>query len=185
MTTSITKQKLSVKVQTGGAILAMLSAVAIPQLVHLLGDSLGHGTALGEMLLPMQLPIILAGLLVGPYAAGIAGILSPLISFTLTGMPTAAMLPFMMLELAVYGICAGILKDVKMSDIPKVLITQLSGRAVRGIAIIAGFYCFNSAIRPEIILTSIKIGFVGIILQLVLIPLIASSLRKADEAHNG
>lgn len=181
MTTSITKQKLSLKAQTAGAILAMLSAVALPQLVHLLGGSMGVGTALGEMLLPMHLPIILAGLLIGPYAAGIAGLLSPLVSFALTGMPMAAMLPFMMIELAVYGICAGILKDAKMSDIPKVLLTQLAGRAVRGIAIITGFYCFNTVIKPEIILTSIKVGVVGIILQLILIPLIVSALRKADK----
>ena len=98
MTTSITKQKLSLKAQTAGAILAMLSAVALPQLVHLLGGSMGVGTALGEMLLPMHLPIILAGLLIGPYAAGIAGLLSPLVSFALTGMPMAAMLPFMMIH---------------------------------------------------------------------------------------
>lgn len=181
MATSITKQKISIKAQTGGAIIAILSTVALPQLVHLLGGSLGIGTALGEMLLPMHLPIILAGLLIGPYAAGIAGLLSPLISFALTGMPMAAMLPFMMIELTVYGICAGFLKDVNMSDISKVLITQLAGRTVRGIAIIAGFFCFNSVINPEIILTSIKTGLIGIILQLVLIPIITSALRKADK----
>lgn len=180
MTTSTTKQTLSLKAQTAGAILAMLSAVALPQLVHLLGGSIGVGTALGEMLLPMHLPIILAGLLMGSYAAGIAGFLSPIISFALTGMPIAAMLPFMMIELAVYGICAGVLRNVEMSDIPKVLMTQLAGRTIRGIAIITGFYCFNSVINPEIILTSIKTGLVGIILQLILIPIIVSPLRKAD-----
>ena len=36
-----------------------------------------------------------------------AGALSPAVSFALTGMPRPALLPFMVLELAVYGLCAG------------------------------------------------------------------------------
>ncbi|MBE6856363.1 MAG: ECF transporter S component, partial [Ruminococcus sp.] len=75
MTVSITKQKPSLKSRTIATIVAVFSAVALPQIVHLLGRATGLGTALGEMLLPMHLPIILAGLLMGPYVAGIAGIL--------------------------------------------------------------------------------------------------------------
>lgn len=180
MTTTITKQKLSVKAQTAGAIVAVVSAVTLPQLLHMLGYASGIGTLLGEILLPMHLPIILAGLLIGPYAAGAAGLLSPLISFALTGMPTAAMLPFMMIELAVYGICAGMLKDAKIPDISKVFIVQLAGRAIRGAAILIGFYGIGTAIKPAVILTSIKVGLVGIVLQLVIIPLAVYRLRKAD-----
>jgi hypothetical protein len=180
MTTAITKQKLSLKAQTAGAIVAVISAVTLPQLIHMLGYATGAGTLLGEIPLPMHLPIILAGLLVGPYAAGAAGLLSPFISFALTWMPTAAMLPFMMIELAVYGICAGMLKNAKMPDIAKVFIAQLTGRVIRGAAILIGFYGIGTAVKPEIILTSIKIGLVGIMLQLVIIPLAIYRLKRAD-----
>ena len=43
--------------------IAVAVAVVLPQLCHLLGGQLGVGTSLGEMLLPMHLPVMLAGLL--------------------------------------------------------------------------------------------------------------------------
>lgn len=180
MTTAITRQKISVKAQALGALIALVSAVALPQLVHAVGAASGMGTALGETFLPMHLPIILVGLLAGPYAAGAAGLLSPLVSFALTGMPTSAMLPFMMIELCVYGICAGLLKNVKMPAIVKVLIAQIAGRAVRAGAIAIGFYAFGTAIQPAVIFTSITAGLFGIILQLVIIPLAVYRLKEAD-----
>lgn len=124
MITAISHQKLSVKTQTIGAFIALISAVALPQIVHVIGAVSGMGTSLGEIFLPMHLPIILMGFLVGPYAAGTAGLLSPLISFALTGMPSSVMLPFMMIELCVYGICAGMLRNVRIPVIAKVLIAH-------------------------------------------------------------
>ena len=180
MITSIADKKLSVKAQTIGAIMAVFSAVTLPRIIHMLGTATGLSTSLGETLLPMHLPIILAGLLAGPFAAGTAGFLSPLISFSLTGMPTSAMLPFMIIELAVYGVCAGILKHITIPDIAKVFISQLAGRAIRGAAILIGFYCIGTVVKPEIIFTSVKTGLVGIILQLVIIPFAVNYLKNAD-----
>ncbi|MDE6665322.1 MAG: ECF transporter S component [Ruminococcus sp.] len=180
MTTAITSKKLSVKTQTIGAFIALVSAVVLPQLVHVIGAASGMGTSLGEIFLPMHLPIILMGFLVGPYAAGAAGLLSPLVSFALTGMPSSVMLPFMMIELCVYGICAGLLKDVKLPTIAKVLITQIAGRLVRAGAIAVGFYVFDSVVNPTVALTSITAGLFGIILQLVIIPLAVYRLKEAD-----
>ena len=180
MTNAVAKQKLSVKAQTIGAIIAIISAVAVPQILHVIGAASGFGTALGEIFLPMHLPIILAGLLAGPYAAGIAGLLGPLVSYLLTGMPGSVMLPFMMIELAVYGISAGMLRNVKIPNIAKVLIAQILGRAVRGGAILIAFYAFGSAIKPAVILSSISAGLIGIVLQLIIIPLAVYRLRSAD-----
>ena len=88
------KPHLSVKAQTLAALAAIIGAVAVPQVFHVLGAASGLGTSLGEAFLPMHLPIILVGLLAGPYAGAIAGLLGPLASFALSGMPGAAMLPF-------------------------------------------------------------------------------------------
>lgn len=180
MTTAIAKSKLSVKAQTLGAVAAIVSAVAIPQILHLLGAASGLGTSLGEIFLPMHLPIILAGLLAGPFAAGIAGFLSPLISFGLTGMPSAAMLPFMMIELAAYGACAGMLRNVKLPSVVKVLIAQIAGRVIRAGAIFVGFQFLGTAIKPAVVLSSIKVGLIGLALQLIIIPLAVYRLKKAD-----
>lgn len=138
------------------------------------------GTLLGEIFLPMHLPIILVGLPEGPYAAGAAGLLSPLVSFALTGMPSSVMLPFMMIELCVYRICAGLLKAVKLPTIAKVLIAQIAGRLIRAGAIAVGFYVFDSVVNPTVVLTSITAGLFGIILQLVIIPLAVYRMKEAD-----
>lgn len=180
MTTALSKTKLSIKTQTIGGILAIIAAVAVPQLFHLVGRYCDMGTSLGETYLPMHLPIILAGLLVGPYAAGIAGILGPVFSYLMSGMPSIVMLPFMMIELFAYGASAGLLRNVKMPTILKVLISQISGRLLRGAAILIGFYGLHSMVKPAIIYKSIATGLFGIILQLVLIPLVVYRIKEAD-----
>ena len=177
---TVAVKKISIKAQLIGTLIALIFAVALPQIIHVIGAVSGMGTSLGEAFLPMHLPIILAGLLGGSYVAGIAGLLSPLLSFALTGMPTSTMLPFMMIELCAYGICAGLLKDVKIPTIAKVLIAQIAGRAVRGIAVAIGFYALNTAIAPTAIFTSILTGLFGILLQLVIIPLAVYRLKEAD-----
>lgn len=184
MTTVMTRQKLTVKAQVLGALIALVSAVALPQLVHAIGAASGMGTSLGETFLPMHLPIILMGLLAGPYAAGLAGLLSPLLSFAMTEMPTSTMLPFMMIELCAYGVCAGLLRNVKLPTIVKVLIVQIAGRAVRAGAIAVGFYALGTAVQPSVIFTSITAGLFGILLQLVIIPLAVYRLKEADHEQS-
>lgn len=55
----LTKSKLSLRKQTLAAALAVIAAVALPQLLHVMGRISGLGTALGEMFLPMHFPILL------------------------------------------------------------------------------------------------------------------------------
>ena len=126
----------SVKVQALATLAAIVGAVAIPQIFHVVGAISGMGTGLGEAFLPMHLPIILVGLLAGPYAGAIAGAFGPLVSFALSGMPGLAMLPFMVIELAAYGLIAGLLRTANMPTIAKVLLVQVGGRVVRAAAIL-------------------------------------------------
>lgn len=167
------KTKLSVKTQTLAALTATVAAVAVPQLFHAVGALSGLGTALGETFLPMHLPILLVGLLAGPYAGLAAGALGPLVSFGLSGMPAAAMLPFMMIELAVYGLTAGLLRNVQIPAFGKLLAAQAAGRAVRAVAILVSVYAFgNDAVGVPVIWNSIVTGLPGLLLQWSLLPLI-------------
>lgn len=179
------KPRLSVKVQTLAALAAIVGAVAVPQAFHLLGAVSERGTALGETFLPMHLPIILVGLLAGPYAGAIAGLFGPLASFALSGMPGIAMLPFMMIELCTYGMFAGLLRNVKIPTIGKVVAVQIAGRAVRAMATLLSVYALgNESIRVSSIWMSISVGIFGIVLQWVLLPLIVyrvESLKKYEE----
>ncbi len=176
MTTTVNtavKPKLSFKVQTLAALAAIVSAVALPQIFHVIGGASGLGTSLGEAFLPMHLPIILVGLLAGPYAGAVAGLFGPLVSYALSGMPGITMLPFMMLELCVYGLISGLLRNVKMPVIGKVLIVQIAGRAVRAAAILLAVYAFSyTGVQVATIWNSILSGLFGLILQWTFIPLI-------------
>lgn len=166
------KAKLSVKAQTLATISAIVGAVAIPQLFHAVGAVTGLGTALGETFLPMHLPIILVGLLAGPYAGAISGLLGPLASFALSGMPSAAILPFMMIELCAYGLFAGLLRNVKMPSFFKVLAVQIGGRAVRSAAVLIAVYAFSyEGIGVQSIWLTVVNGLFGILLQWALLPL--------------
>ncbi|RKY70366.1 MAG: ECF transporter S component, partial [Candidatus Latescibacterota bacterium] len=41
----------------------------------------------GKVFLPMHFPVIVAGLLFGPFSGLLVGLFSPVLSFLLTGMP--------------------------------------------------------------------------------------------------
>lgn len=173
-TKTLEKPRLSIKTQTIFTALAIVFAVALPQIFHIVGAASGLGTSLGETLLPMHLPIILVGLLAGPYAGLISGIFAPLLSFSLTGMPSALMLPFMMIELGVYGLSAGLLRNAKMPSIGKVVVSQLAGRAVRAAAIVFAIYLLgNNMLNVAVIWKSVVTGLPGLLLQWSLLPLIA------------
>ena len=169
---STKKAGAPLKIQVFGAVAAIIGAVAVPQIFHILGAVSGLGTSLGEVFLPMHLPIILAGLLAGPIAGAVSGLLGPIVSFALSGMPAAAMLPFMAIELCAYGLFAGLLRNAEIPCLLKVFAVQVSGRAVRAAAILLAFYAFGSKSVPvSVIWSSIAAGLPGLALQWCLIPL--------------
>lgn len=166
-------RKISVKKQILATIGAVAAAVVLPQILHVVGSVSNMGTALGETFLPMHLPILLAGLIAGPYVGAVAGLLSPVVSFALTGMPGNAMLPFIMIELCIYGLAAGLLRSVNMPTIFKVLIAQVGGRGIRAIAIVAAVCLFgNESIYTAVIWNSIIAGIPGLLLQWTMLPLL-------------
>lgn len=181
---TIEKPRLSIKAQAIATFAAIVGAVAVPQIFHVLGAASGLGTSLGEAFLPMHLPIILVGLLAGSYAGAIAGLLGPLASFAISGMPGAMMLPFMMIELCIYGLSAGLLRNVKLPTIVKVVIAQIAGRAVRAGAILLGVYAFGSQVNVSTIWTSIGTGLFGLVLQWALLPLIVYRVENLKRHDN-
>lgn len=179
------KPRLSLKVQVIATIAAIAGAVILPQVFHLLGAISGLGSALGETFLPMHFPIILVGLLAGPYAGAISGLFGPLLSFALSGMPGAYMLPFMMIELCVYGLVSGLLRNVKLPSIVKVVAVQVAGRALRAAAILLAVYGFGyNGISVSVIWMSIASGVFGIVLQWILIPLSVYRVENLKKNEN-
>ena len=97
--------RVTVKAVLSAGIIAL--AVLLPQLVHMAAGPQG-----GMQWLPMYLPVLLGGCLLGPIWGLGVGVLAPLASFAVTSamgnaMPAAARLPFMMAELAVFAAVSG------------------------------------------------------------------------------
>ncbi|MBQ8440925.1 MAG: ECF transporter S component [Clostridia bacterium] len=164
---------------------AVVGSVALPQIVHLIGAFSGAGTALGELLLPMHFFVLLAGFLAGPAAGAATGAIAPLISTLLSGMPRAAVLPFMMIELLGYGLIAGLLSKARMNNLFKLLIAQLGGRVLRAGAVVFSVYVLQSSAMPMASIPNmITSGLVGILLQICILPLLLyrlKDLEKTDE----
>ena len=170
---SIALRPTALKTKSVTILAAVAASVTLPQLFHAVGLLSGTGSALGAAFLPMHLPVLLAAFLGGPVVGLIAGIVSPLISFMLSGMPSAAILPFMTLELAGYGLAGGLLYKTKLPVIVKLLVAQLAGRAVRALAVLAAVCLLDvQTVQLASIWNMVTAALPGIVLQWALIPLL-------------
>lgn len=168
------------KLTYGGVLLAV--AVLLPQAFHL-----AAGPSAGMMLLPMHLPVLLGGFLLGPGMGAAIGFAAPLISSFLTGMPAPDRLVFMLFELAAYGFAAGTfyfslgLRKKGLAGIyASLLLSMLAGRlffaaALYAAALILGIP--NGGIAA--VAASAVTGVYGIILQLIAVPLIVFALERS------
>lgn len=164
---------------------AIVAAQVLPQLFHVAGAALGIGSALGETLLPMHLPVLLVGFMAGPWAGLVAGALSPMVSVALSGMPTAAMAPFMVVELAAYGAMAGLLRGVRMNLLVKVVVAQVVGRLVRACALgLATMMALGTTVPPAVsVITAPMTGIPGLCLQWLLIPVVLVAVDHGARAR--
>ena len=112
----------------GAAVLApallVVVAVALPAAFHTAGLPV-------RWLVPMHWPVLLAGLLYGWRAGALTGALAPAVAHAASGYPLTLVLPAMTLELAVYGLVVGALRErARTSGVVAVAVAALVGRAV-------------------------------------------------------
>ncbi len=145
----------------------------------------GQIREIGHTLLPMHLPVLLCGLVCGWQYGGVVGLTTPLLRSVLFGMPV--MFPnavAMSAELAVYGLCIGLIYGLfKKQNVLVVYIALVPaimlGRLVWGGAqtVLSGMQ--DSAFGMTVFLTRAFVNAVpGIILQLILIPTVMLLLHK-------
>lgn len=163
-------------------------AVLLPQLAHL-----ALGEQAGMRFLPMYLPVLLGGCLLGwQWGLGI-GLLSPLVSYLITSaagapMPALARLPFMMAELAVFAVICGVFSDKIAKNglmaFPAVLLAQLGGRSV--FLLSAAAFSGVSTLNTAMVWSQIQTGFAGLLIQAVLAPVIIIGLKAlTDKSGSG
>ena len=138
----------------------------------------------GRVFLPMHLPVFLCGLICGWQYGLLCGLAGPALSSLLTSMPPAAMLPSMMLELAVYGCVSGLMmrfirtKNTYADLYISLIAALLCGRVVAGLmqALIfsKGVYSMTAWVSGYVVTS-----WPGTLIQLVLLPSVVFALMKA------
>ena len=171
------KMKVTVKSIISAGIIAL--AVILPQLVHLVAGQAG-----GVQWLPMYLPVLLGGCLLGwTWGLGI-GIASPIVSFLITlafgnPMPALARLPFMVAELAVFAAISGLFtKKIAQNGwlaFPAVILAQVAGRTVFMLSVL--IFQSVTPFTPAVIWSQIQTGLLGMVLQAVIVPFIVMGLK--------
>ena len=146
----------------------------------------GQIPEIGNMLLPMHLPVLLAGFTVGGPSAMAIGAIAPLLRSALWGMPVLFPKAIgMAFELAAYGLVSGVIHSKSKKDGRAVLISlitaMLAGRVVWGVVSFALYGIMGNTFTIAIFMTEAFVNAVpGIIVQLVLIPLLVAALKRAN-----
>ena len=173
-----TKQKIAARLVVSCAVIAL--AVILPQLVHLALGAQG-----GMQWLPMYLPVLLGGCLLGwKWGMGV-GLLAPAVSFALTSlggnaMPAASRLPYMLAELAVFAAVSGAfsarIAENGWMAFPAVLLGQVSGRAF--FLLLAALFQGVSPLSAALAWSQVVAGLVGMVAQAVAVPFLVMGLRE-------
>ncbi len=165
--------KLTVKamISCGLVILALF----LPQLVHL-----ALGAPGGVRWLPMYLPVLIGGCLLGTKWGVCVGIAAPIISHLATGMPAMERLPFMTAELAVFAVIAGLFsKKIAQNALwsfPAVVTAELGGRL--SFLLLTVIFQNISSLKPAVVLQQLAAGYGGLVLQAMIVPLIILLLSR-------
>ena len=158
---------------------AMLMAVGI-----VLPFFTGQIPQVGNMLLPMHLPVIVCGLICGWQYGGIVGFMLPLLRYVLFGMPPMPNGLAMAFELAAYGAISGFLYNRSkwqcvVALYRSLIIAMLGGRVIWGIVRVVMLGMTGNAFTWQMFMAGAFLNAVpGIILQLVFIPALMVALNK-------
>ncbi|KKS26385.1 MAG: hypothetical protein UV36_C0015G0003 [Parcubacteria group bacterium GW2011_GWC2_42_6] len=151
------------------------AAVLTPLVFHYFG-----GIDIGRTFLPMYFFVMLAGLALNWRSALGVAVFAPILSHLISGMPVAAMMPTVILELIIYTLAAGLFyrlfnKNIWLAAISAILAAKI---ILAGISFLPIHFT-----TPSYIIDSIKIGWRGILLQLISMPFLAKYIIKlvADE----
>ncbi|CDF59041.1 ECF transporter S component [Thermobrachium celere] len=156
------------------AALFLALGLLIPSIFHMSGLP-------GNVFLPMHIPVLLCGFVLGEKYGVLIGFVTPFLSSILTGMPPIYPVAVAMaFELATYGFVSGYLyKRRKMKVFVSLVIAMLLGRLVSGAA---NYILLTSMGKKYVLNMFITASFVkciwGIVIQLILIPFVVKMIDK-------
>lgn len=157
------------------SVLFVALSIALPQVAH-------YFNLAGTIFLPLHFFALTAGLLLGWSAGLIVGLTTPLMAFVYSGMPPAALLPIMTAEIAGYGLIAGYLREkLRLNIYLSLLIALIGGRAIWFLGLIITASAFTNSLNQ--IWSAAKLGWPGLLIQLLIIPSLVIGLKKAYEKN--
>lgn len=142
----------------------------------------------GPTFLPMHIFVLVAGLLFGWRAGLMIGLLSPLTSYAISGMPALPILPQIVAELATYGLVAGMLREkLNLGVIWSLAGAMIAGRLALCLAVLAIYLTTGEVSSPLgieanplfAVWSTVRQGWPGMIVQLATIPAIIWLLGRA------
>ena len=145
----------------------------------------GQITEIGNMLLPMHLPVFLCALICGWQYGTAVGFIMPILRFVLFFMPRMPGALAMAFEMATYAFVAGFLYSRARWQCTRMLyrsliIAMIAGRIVWAAAMIVLLGLSGGAFTWQMFISGAFLNAIpGIILQLVLIPAIMVALDRA------
>lgn len=148
-----------------------------------------HAFGLGTAFSPMHIPVLLCGLLCGGGYGALCGLIGPVLSSVLSGMPPPTGLVTMLPELCVYGLVGGLLlrfvrtKNTYLDLYIALSCAMLAGRVVGGIAKVL-FYFSGLSGQDSLTLSMLFSSYFvsclpGILVHLLLLPTLVFVLMKA------
>jgi riboflavin transporter FmnP len=151
-------------------------AVILPFVFHQFGIA-------GRIFLPMHIPVLICGFIVGPFAGVLVGLIAPILSHLLTSMPPAYAVPLMTIELSAYGLIAGLAyQRLHLNVYLALLVAMIFGRLAFALGLIvlglfvelpygvAEFFAAGGALIT---------GLPGVIVQIIVIPPVVAALRRS------
>lgn len=145
----------------------------------------GQIPQIGQMLLPMHIPVLLCGFICGWQSGAVVGFVLPLLRSVMFGVP--AFYPVgtaMAFELMTYGLVAGLLYSMSkwkcmLALYRSLVIAMLAGRAVWGLVQTIQLGVFGSGFSLQMFLAGAFVNAIpGILAQLILIPVIMLALGR-------
>ena len=139
---------------------------------------------IGSKLLPMHLPVLICGFVLGWKYGLLVGFVTPLLRTFMFGMPPMMTAIGMAFELATYGAITGVLYKKLPKSKVKVWVSLMAamvvGRVVWGFVSIVLYGINQTAFTWQIFMGGAVLNAIpGIILQLVIVPVIIIALEKS------
>ena len=140
----------------------------------------GQIPQVGNMLLPMHIPVLLCGFLCGGKYGLLVGFILPILRSACFGMPpmmpTAIAMAF---ELAAYGTISGLLYEKTKNTIASLICAMIGGRIVWGIVSFILYQMMGNVFTWQIFAAGAFLQAVpGIVVQIMLIPILVYALKK-------